>query len=292
MNIENILKVLKKEFPYIYNDFDTYCKLNDIIITKLEDNLEVKENFYKLSKDEIFSYTEFILKSLDEAYYKEFLKLKKLGIIVIDENEKTKGSFLSVDGKILNLKYTGSFFDVATLIHEFNHYLNRVTCEGKSPINRQCFGETMAISFELYAQKYLITLGIPENLVGLNIRRDFEKKMTNYFKPTLEKLKVCLDDKHFNDETDVLNIKPEEKDFARRIGGHLQHLLGYVLSYYILNNLDIKSIIYLNNNLNDFQNVEAIFSYLKVSLNELLKFAKDDTLSLNNKKNTDIISII
>lgn len=292
MNIENILKVLKKEFPYIYNDLDTYCKLNDIIITKLEDNLEVKENFYKLSKDEIFYYAEFILKSLDEAYYKEFLKLKKLGIIVIDENEKTKDSFLSVDGKILNLKYTGSFFDVATLIHEFNHYLNRVTCEGKSPMNRQCFGETMAISFELYVQKNLITLGIPENLVGLNIRRDFEKTMTNYFKPTLEKLKACLDDKHFNDETDVLNIKPEEKDFARRIGGHFQHLLGYVLSYYILNNLDIKSIIYLNDNLNDFQNVEAIFSYLKVSLNVLLKFAKDDTLSLNNKKNTDIISII
>ena len=41
MNIENILKILKKEFPYIYNDFDTYCKLNDVIIAKLEDNSEV-----------------------------------------------------------------------------------------------------------------------------------------------------------------------------------------------------------------------------------------------------------
>lgn len=292
MNIENILNILKKEFPYIYNDFDTYCKLNDVIIAKLEDNSEVKEKLYKLSEDEIFSYAEAILKSLDEAYYKEFLKLKKSEIIVIDENEKTKGSYLSVDGKMLNLKCIGSFFDVATLIHEFNHYLNRVTCEGKSPINRQCFGETMAISFELYTQKFLISMGIPENLVGLNIRRDFEKKMANYFKPTLEKLKVCLDNKLFNGKTDALNIKPEEKDFARRIGGHFQHLLGYVLSYYILNNYDIKSIIYLNDNINDFQNIESIFSYLKVSLNELLKFAKNDTLSLNDKKNTDIISII
>lgn len=230
------------------------------------------------------------MKSLDSKYYDEFCKLKQSGAIRIDNLGKTRGSYLSADGKTINFKYTGSYFDIATLIHEFVHYLNRLTCVNKSTFNRQCFGETMAIGFELYAQKNLIAMGIQENLVGLNIRYDFEKKMVNYYKNTLDELKAIRN----MESPKTSEVSPEEIALSREIGSHFQHLLGFILGYYIINNFSLKDIIYLNNHLNDFESPKDIFMYLKINLETLLLMSSNITLTLNldQRKNTDAISII
>lgn len=288
VNLYNVLENLRKEFPYIYYDFESFCKLNDAMITRLEEESLSSMKSANLDLKEVFSYVDTILKSLDSKYYDEFYNLKQSGAIEIDNLGKTRGSYLSADGKKINFKYTGSYFDIATLIHEFVHYLNRLTCKNKSPFNRQYFGETMAISFELYAQKCLATMGIPEELVGLNIRYDFEKMMVNYYKNTLDKLKMIWNVKL----SKTSEVSQEEIDLSRKIGSHFQHLLGFVLGYYVINNFSLKDIIYLNNHINDFESPKDIFKYLKIDLETLLLISSNMSFTLNlDQKNTEVISI-
>ena len=290
INMYNVLENLKKEFPYIYYDFNNFSKLNDMMIARLKEEPLSAGKSENLDLKKIFSYVDIILKSLGSKYYDEFCKLKQSGAILIDNLGKTRGSYLSADGKTINFKYTGSYFDIATLIHEFVHYLNRLTCVNKSPLNRQYFGETMAISFELYAQKHLITSGIPKNLVGLNIRYDFERMMVNYYKNTIDELKIIWN----AGLPKTSEVSQEEIALSREIGSHFQHLLGFLLGYYITNNFSLKDIIYLNNHLNDFESPKDIFMYLKINLETLLLMSPNMslTLDLDQRKNTDAISII
>lgn len=289
VNLYNVLENLRKEFPYIYYDFEIFCKLNDAMITRLKEESLSSMKFANLDLKEVFSYVDTILKSLDSKYYDEFYNLKQSGAIEIDNLGKTRGSYLSADGKKINFKYTGSYFDIATLIHEFVHYLNRLTGKNKSPFNRQYFGETMAICFELYAQKCLVTMGVPEELVGLNIRYDFEKMMVNYYKNTLDKLKMIWNVKL----SKTSEVSQEEIDLSRKIGSHFQHLLGFVLGYYVINNFSLKDIIYLNNHINDFESPKDIFKYLKIDLETLLLISSNMsfTLNLDQRKNAEVISI-
>lgn len=294
MNLNNILKNLKKEFPYIYDNFACFCKINDILLIRLKEERKRTASDFKLSEAEIFNYTETILKIIDSNYYDEFVKAKNMGIIHVDAFNETRGSYLSADGKILNLKYTGSFFDVSTFIHEFIHYLNRITCQGKSPLNRQCFGETMAITFELYSQYLLFNIGISKESLSLNIRYNFEKNMVNYFHPFLEQLKSIFEEMEHNEENDFSKEIPEELTIARKIGSHFQHLLGFVLSYYIINNFDFADILYLNNHLNDFKNIDEILRCLKIDWEILPILAQriPFELDLKKRKNTEDFSII
>lgn len=267
MDWKKVLFVLKKEFPYIFENLKKYCSLNEGVYLILKDKKFKRQNDddFKIQLDRVFFLTENIIFSLSKEYFRIFKDLINIDGIKVDTSHKSSGSYLNVNGKQINFKYTGTYFDVCTLVHEFIHYLNRLSCIGKSPFIRQCFGETLAISFELISEQLLKEMEVEPHITATEIRSEFEKNMTAYYQDIILNLKEA---ELANDEIPEL-INNDEILMAHRIASHFQHLLGYVLANYLIQNFSINEIVKLNDKINDFTSVDDVFSYLKTDLDKL-----------------------
>lgn len=190
------------------------------------------------------------------------------------------------------------------LAHEFFHYTNG----GCIPTNNRKFlTEFISIYFQEYAKKYLmIEKGLTlENVLisnriidSLIMNKEFNsfclillayEKLGNLSPNTPKEMKQILGMGDNTFETECLNLlkkinsNDDELEFYKYLTYQYPYLVGTILTYYALNNCEIKDIIKLNDSLNDPK-------YKDENIYELLKkfgiIFEDDLVyeSINNMK--------
>lgn len=285
-NYNDILSTIKKEFPYIYDNFEMLCNVNSIFVEKIK-NIELIENDYNLciTYEETLEYTKNILKEININYYKEFENIVKNNVISLDVENKYNDSRVTSNGKII-MKLNNNYSDISTLIHEYTHYHHLMNSKNKSPFNRQFLGEMFSITFEIYSIDELLKGGISKKNINFNKRIIFEKQISEFYN---DNLKNILD--YYRTNKNILTCYVEDDDnilFARRISSHLIHLIGFIFSNYIVKNIDMEKVIEVNDNINEYENIDNIFYNLNIDFksNQFITECIDDVIEhyCSNKK--------
>ena len=77
MDWKKVLFVLKKEFPYIFENLKKYCSLNEGVYLILKDKKFKRQNDddFKIQLDRVFFLTENIIFSLSKEYFRIFKEI-------------------------------------------------------------------------------------------------------------------------------------------------------------------------------------------------------------------------
>lgn len=265
-------------------------KLNNLIY---EYNLdyEVKKN--NLTFLDVYNLAREIIASIDETYLPIYDKLITSGELDFGyEGEYDISCFQTKitennTQKLINIARKFSYQDVVTLVHEFIHYISYQ----ENNIIEYYLCEFLAIYFETYAVNYLIKKGIPKEEIDylkrfkilkrdsdriyryeviflvyttfgnlsdtsytllkqfyMNMSKDyFEKECKNFYK-ILEVIK----EKHKDELQD--NPKLLGKILSEEfIAADYRYVLGTILAIYVLEYGNMKDMVYLNNNLDKYQ---------------------------------------
>lgn len=265
-------------------------KLNNLIY---EYNLdyEVKKN--NLTFLDVYNLAREIIGSIDESYLPMYDKLIPSGELDFSYEGKYGISCFQTKitenntQKLINIARKFSYQDVVTLVHEFIHYISYQ----ENNIIEYYLCEFLAIYFETYAVNYLIKKGFPKEEIDylkrfkilkrdsdriyryeviflvyttfgnlsdtsytllkqfyMNMSKDyFEKECKNFYK-ILEVIK----EKHKDELQD--NPKLLGKILSEEfIAADYRYVLGTILAIYVLEYGNIKDVVYLNNNLDKYQ---------------------------------------
>ena len=282
-------------------------KLNNLIY---EYNLdyEVKKN--NLTFLDVYNLAREIIASIDETYLPIYDKLITSGELDFGyEGEYDISCFQTKitennTQKLINIARKFSYQDVVTLVHEFIHYISYQ----ENNIIEYYLCEFLAIYFETYAVNYLIKKGIPKEEIDylkrfkilkrdsdriyryeviflvyttfgnlsdtsytllkqfyMNMSKDyFEKECKNFYK-ILEVIK----EKHKDELQD--NPKLLGKIFSEEfIAADYRYVLGTILAIYVLEYGNMKDMVYLNNNLDKYQDksLMEVCASLGIDLND------------------------
>ena len=265
-------------------------KLNNLIY---EYNLdyEVKKN--NLTFLDVYNLAREIIASIDETYLPIYDKLITSGELDFGyEGEYDISCFQTKitennTQKLINIARKFSYQDVVTLVHEFIHYISYQ----ENNIIEYYLCEFLAIYFETYAVNYLIKKGFPKEEIDylkrfkilkrdsdriyryeviflvyttfgnlsdtsytllkqfyMNMSKDyFEKECKNFYK-ILEVIK----EKHKDELQDNPKLLGEilSEEF---IAADYRYVLGTILAIYVLEYGNMKDMVYLNNNLDKYQ---------------------------------------
>lgn len=159
-----ICNYLEKEHPFLLENINTFCKLNDAFLQFLEDySLDNKTVQNNLTYEDVYYLAREIIENIDKNYLESYDNLIQSGELDFSyENDYNDSQCVSryKNGKIvkqfININREFNYNDVIILVHEFIHYTNGK----KLSINRNYFGEFLSIYFEFYAIDYLLKKGI------------------------------------------------------------------------------------------------------------------------------------
>lgn len=162
--LNDICNYLDKEHPFLLENIDKICKLNDAFLRFLEsyslDNKTIQNN---LTYEDVYYLAREIIEKIDKNYLESFDNLIQSGELDFSyENDYNDSECVSmykndkVVKQIININREFNYNDVRLLVHEFIHYTNGK----KQSINRNYFGEFLSIYFEFYAIDYLLKKGI------------------------------------------------------------------------------------------------------------------------------------
>ena len=159
---------------------------------------------------------------------------------------------------------------IITLVHEFFHWTNHMENQNNA---HYMLGEFISIYFEEYATDYLLNnnLYTEEELdVKCRLRETYNQLSKNYIEKTGRYDPI--------QEADVL---------ASHYSGYFRHLLGYFLAEWArINNIDPRTMIVFNENIQNFESFEEALNYLGITdLKEVTDTVVDN---IKNKKNIKV----
>lgn len=239
------LELLKKD-SFLIDNIDFINNLSNVLFNELKDiDLDNKSITNHLTYKDIFEISFDIIGHINSMYLFPFSTLIDNGIINFEYETDSKIYYKYLK---INIKREFNYTDVIILIHEFFHYLNRGNTN-----NRYILTEFISIYFEFIATNYLIkNIDIKEidylrrfrnTYKCINYYLKLNKILTNYFK--------------YSELTDF-KIKDNE---SKNIKKQYKYILGVSLALYSFNNCNMKDIVKLNDNINNY-NYLNIFEIL------------------------------
>lgn len=183
--LNNICNYLEKEHPFLLENIDKICRINDAFLRFLKsyslDNKTIQNN---LTYEEVYYLAREIIENIDKNYLESFDNLIQSGELDFSyENDYNDSECVSmyknekVVKQIININREFNYNDVRLLVHEFIHYTNGK----KQSINRNYFGEFLSIYFEFYAIDYLLKKGISKEEIDYLYRIKNVKRHSTIF---------------------------------------------------------------------------------------------------------------
>lgn len=294
---------------YLNECFIYLNKTNPIFIKYLNIFFHINNNLYNnankkiikyyrteennLTYEEVLSLSRQIIKEIDENYLEKFDNLLSSGELHFEYDESNTSEFQydkSKNIKTIDIYRKFNYDDVIVLIHEFVHYTNSFA---EMTYMRDFLTEFISIYFEEYARNYLI-----ENISDDNIKKSINERIINtliindnlYSYITLLLGYEYLGDLNKNTKNDLRKIMKIEnnvfeqecmkllnkfrtkveltlKDFCL----NYKYVFGTLLTYYALENVEVKKMVKLNNDINSYEyslmNLEEVLETIGVEFN-------------------------
>lgn len=295
---------MSKDDIYCHDNFEAISILSDSFweYLKVKDLTFKNENPKYLTYQEVYDLGRKIIESINPKYLEEYDKLIDKGVLNFSyeyEYNNSNYTWIEKENQILeeiNLNRSFDYSEVGTLIHEFIHKTNYT----KEPAPaRIALTEFFSIYFETYAFDFLEQNGVnPDELDRKErLRMTFNNvhKNNTVFSPLLAysqfgslddnafelltKYFIKIDKSIYDEELKNLyeTFKNAEKMFLDE--GSIEHqkyavttmnymyLIGTLLTYYARKNCTLEEIVYLNDHINEFDNIYDVFRKMKISGN-------------------------
>lgn len=274
---------------FLLNNIEFLSQKNNLINNFLREyDYECDSIKNNLSFVDICSIFCDILSVTDNSFLNDFQYIISHGILKFDSNSP---SFYQKCGfkDVININRNFNYSDIVCLTHEFFHYTN---AHGYLELtyNRYLLTEFISIYFELFSIRYLVNNGINKNEIlyadRLKNTCDNSIFMSSYdwFLTSLYKYNT-LDYNFINNylyhlsfecyNYDVYSLlsyfdyyHSEGKDIddivREGFSDDYRYIFGTMLAFYALDNCDVKSILYLNKNINGYLGTLDIFDVLRM----------------------------
>jgi len=182
--LNGCFKELEKDDSFLLRNIYPLAKLSDSYIHLTNNyNLEIYDTKNNLTFNDVYLLAREIIESIDASYLKYYDKILDNGQLDFSYDcEYFDSQFiynLKNGKRLININRTFNYIDVATLIHEFIHYMNGL--ESTFSNNRYILTEAISIYFEEYAKLYLLNKGISKEELFLNERIICTKKAASNF---------------------------------------------------------------------------------------------------------------
>lgn len=292
---------MSKDDVYCHDEIYIISRFSDLFMRHLEkQDLTFKnENPKYLTYQEVYDLGRKIIESINPKYLEEYDKLIDKGVLNFSyEHEYPTSGFTAIEEEHqileeININRNFDYNDVRVLVHEFIHKTNFHKEESQV---REALTEFLSIYFDTYALDFLEKNGIkPEELDKKNRLRWTlrDTHMNNIIlvpilayselgslnENTYELLKeyiMPIDKKTYDEELKCLynlfkNIEKAIFD-ANRVeiekyiiaSLHYKYLMGTLLTYYARKNCTLEEIVYLNDHINEFDNIYDVFRKMKI----------------------------
>lgn len=283
-NISNICKMNDGYYEILY-DYKFKKKSKENHLTYNDVYILAREIIEKINPKYLEEYDKLISTGLLDFSYEHGYDDSEF--VHIEKDNKSYN--------IININREFNYNDVISLIHEFFHYTNGCA---KTTRIRHLLTEFISIYFETYAIDYLINKGIDKDEIDYEIRLEWTFNMVSefyyietplicfidfgsidddayeFFKKKyfpveksafdkectillkwLQKIDKNYRDNHFKDNYDYDNVI---KKSANLLIKHFKYLFGTILAIYAFKNCKIDDILYLNEHINDDDNVGLV----------------------------------
>ena len=245
---DKTLSILKNNYSYFYNHLDDFYYMHN---SYKERTVELK-NPYKgsnkiITPEETINLARSVLEEINPKYIDNYDDLVNRNKILIDE--KFDGSRCNGDDYNdittwrIEIEDKKDYDNVITLIHEFFHYSNKLTGDSKC---RKFFGEFISIYFEMKAVDILLSKGVSKEELNCEWR----------LFATRDQLTLASEEgnEYFDKNNEM---------YPRRVYAYFVHLLGQFLAEYaIKNNISLDTMIFINDNINNYDNYDDVFNAL------------------------------
>ena len=271
-----------------------YMSLYDYKFNKeIKENHLTYKDVYMITREIIASINPSYLNKYDEmmnsgmldfSYEQEYSDCE---FVHTEKNNKTI--------QLININREFNYDDVVNLVHEFIHYTND---SNNITRNRSLLTEFLSIYFETYAIDYLINKGINKDEIDYEIRLKSTFYRTNkfyyvetpltcfmdfgsvddasyeFFKEKYFPIEKSAFDKecntllecfkrvdknyrnnHFSDDYDYNDVV---RKCANLLVDHFKYLFGTILAMYAFKHCKMEDILYLNEHINDDDNVDMV----------------------------------
>ena len=293
-----IFNELEKEDLFLLNYSSYIDYLCRKIEVEFNDNIHYKlyDKKSALTFMDVYNLTRDIIKDINPKYLVNYDKILDNGILDFsyDNNDSSSFTYDYDTHKIsININRKFNYRDIITLIHEFFHYTNY---SENNTINQNVLTEFISIYFETYAIDYLRDIGIPIeqinpydrlddlsknykifksyskiltmfNLFGSvdNDAIDMYKEKTGYidtYKITEQAFELLfilqnIEQDYYESYDKKYNI---EEVLSALFKDNYKYIIGTILAFYAIDNVDKRSIILLNDNINtkEVGNIDTI----------------------------------
>lgn len=280
--LNDICNYLLDKYPFYIDNIDIINKLSYTLkdeLTLIDNNTKTNNLTYK----DIFDITSDIICKIDPFYLLSYVRLIELGILNFDYDNNSTSYFKHTKYNDININREFNYNDVISLIHEFIHYTN-----GNKVItyNRKILSEFLSIYFEFHGYNYLYKLNIPNNEINYHRRiNNLCKCMQDYLKINIP-LTLFIKEGIVVENEYLLNyfIKEENKyncskfffernykELIKQLSKIYIKLFTYIfntsLAFYAYFNCNIKDIVKLNNNINNYNlNISEILNRVGIDI--------------------------
>lgn len=292
---------MSKDDIYCHDNIYIIAILSDKFMGYLDkkDLTFSNENPKYLTYQEVFDLGRKIIESINPKYLEEYDKLIDNGVLNFSyeyEYNNSNYTWIEKENQTLeeiNLNRSFDYSEVGALIHEFIHKTNYT----KEPTPaRIALTEFFSIYFETYAFDFLEQNGISSNELDRKERLRWAlnnvRKNNSVLSPILiySELGVLNDNSYelFNNyrmkiskeiyEKELKNLyetfKNAEKMFLDEGSIEQQkyavttlnylYFIGTLLTYYARKNCTLEEIVYLNDHINEFDNIYDVFRKMKI----------------------------
>ena len=286
------LKLEQKDYFFIGNiEIFQYLSNRYCEVIEKYDLPKVKNDKY-LSFDEVYKLAREVIESINPNYLETFDKLIETGELDFDyeDNYEESNMYFEMNKerklKLINIKRTYNYEEVKILVHEFIHY----THTDIDTIKKHVLTEALAISGELYAEDYLIDKGINRDEVNSTNRLQSTYERCCEFSWIMDALIVYKNIGNLDSTSSdfareyIMDIENEElesqyknllktirnydnkEEIYKFVENYYRYLFGTLIGFYTKNHIDKKDFSYLNDHINDDNELFVIDILQKIGI--------------------------